>query len=82
MVTELINECMDYGIVTQLQQHIVLERLHSRYLPPKQPMFDLGRPGSQRASHFRCVRDLAGIQQRTTLQLLRPCASPHITATS
>ena len=55
MVTELINECMDYGVVTQLQQHIVLERLHSRYLPPKQPMFEMGRSGSQRSSHFRCA---------------------------
>jgi hypothetical protein len=53
MVTELVNECMDYGIVTQLQQHVVLERLHSTYLPPKQPLIDLGRPGMQRASHFR-----------------------------
>lgn len=55
MVTELVNECMDYGIVTQLKQHVVLERLHSTYLPPKQPLIDFGgRPATQRASHFRC----------------------------
>lgn len=55
MVSELINECMDYGIVTQLKQHVVLERLHSKYLAPKQPLLSLARPGAARTSHFRCV---------------------------
>jgi hypothetical protein len=53
MVSEVINECMDYGIVAQLRQHVVLERLHSKYLAPKPSLLDLARPGSGRPSHFR-----------------------------
>jgi hypothetical protein len=55
LVSELINECMDYGIVTQLKQHVVLERIHSKYLPPKQSLLSLSRPSGSRSNHFRCA---------------------------
>jgi hypothetical protein len=53
MVSEVINECMDYGIVTQLKQHLVLERIHSKYLPPKPSLLPIVRPATSRSSHFR-----------------------------
>lgn len=54
MVSELINECIDYGIVTQLQLHIVLERIHSKYLAPKRSLLQLMRNAGYRSGQFRC----------------------------
>lgn len=55
MVSELINECVDYGIVTQLQLHVVLERIHSKYLAPKRSLLQLMRNAGYRSGQFRCI---------------------------
>eukprot|EP00892_Ulva_mutabilis_P007478 jgi/Ulvmu1/5101/UM021_0118.1 len=55
MVSELINECIDYGIVTQLQLHVVLERIHSKYLAPKRSLLQLMRNAGYRSGQFRSI---------------------------
>lgn len=78
MVAEIIAECVDYGITTQLGQTTVLERIHSKYLAPKQAALALGLrpPGSAgglagvRGGQFRHVpRRLR--QAATSLMLQR-----------
>jgi hypothetical protein len=69
MVSEVINECMDYGIVTQLKQHVVLDRIHSKYLAPKPSMLDAHKQSAQRASHFRCDHYGEPVQRQSKLRL-------------
>jgi hypothetical protein len=54
MVSEIVSECIDYGIVTQLQLHVVLDRIHSRYLAPKRSLLQIMRTAGHRSGQFRC----------------------------
>ena len=54
MVSEIVSECVDYGIVTQLQLHVVLDRIHSRYLAPKRSLLQIMRTAGYRSGQFRC----------------------------
>lgn len=54
MVSEIVSECVDYGIVTQLQLHVVLDRIHSRYLAPKRSLLQIMRTAGHRSGQFRC----------------------------
>lgn len=53
MVSEIVSECVDYGIVTQLQLHVVLDRIHSRYLAPKRSLLQIMRTAGHRSGQFR-----------------------------
>lgn len=64
MVAEVVAESVDYGVAACQRQHAVLDRLHSKYLPPKPALLALARSGSGRPSHFRCAGPLSARLRR------------------